>query len=479
MISILGAIFGLLALAGLLGRREVLPWSLSAGVCFQGSIGIIVAGENVQAFYIVAIVLILTALGGLHLQKLFAHDLTTEPGLRPLVAFAAWSLLVTATAPAVFEGIDVLRPRDGIDDGVADPAALAYQISNLAQSGYLLIGVGLVVVLGSRPVLDPRLPAAGLAIGTVLSSVKELLPTNVQQAFFDNSPNVHISDELDRMRGIFPEPSALGGFSVTAAVFFVVAASQSQGWRRYPSLALGLWALVNAFLSGSGTALVGGLLILGVIAVMAVYSALAGLTRVSPGALVVSILVVPLAIVAGPSIYASANGLVGDKVDSTSYANRTAADLFSLNLTGQTYGVGVGVGANRPSSFLAALLSTTGVLGTALFVVAFAVVLRGAIRSRPHQAAAWALVALTFSKVVAVPDLSDPLMWTLLAVCAHATWSPRAPGRASGSRRPRSAAVPGDRSASVADAAPSVGGRGRLAAAGGPPSGQGSSRWPH
>jgi hypothetical protein len=469
VISTVGAIFGLLVLAGLLGRRELLPWGLSAAVCLQGSIGIIIAGENVQAFYIVATALIATALRGLHLQNLFDSDLTAKPGLRPLVAFTAWALLVTATAPAVFAGIEVLNPRNGIDDSVADPAALDYQISNLAQSGYLIFGVVLVIVLGSQPSLNPRLPAAGLAIGTVLSSVKELLPIGVQQALFDNSPNVHISDELDRMRGIFPEPSALGGFSVTAAVFFVVAASQAHGWRRYPNLALGLWALINAFLSGSGTALVGGLLILGVILLNAVYQAVVGLSRVSPGALVVAILAVPSAIIAGPSIYASANGLVGDKVDSTSYANRTASDLFSLNLTGQTYGIGVGVGANRPSSFLAALLSTTGVLGAALFVVAFVVILRAAIRSSRHQAAAWALVALMFSKVVAVPDLSEPLMWTLLAVCAHAAWPAGATGRAHDPGGPRFVAVPGHRSADVALSTRSVPRRGDVAVVGGPP----------
>ena len=31
------------------------------------------------------------------------------------------------------------------------------------------------------------------------------------------------------------------------------------------------------------------------------------------------------------------------------------------------------------------------------------------------------------SKVVAGPDLSDPLMWFLLAICANGAWNPIAP----------------------------------------------------
>ena len=134
----------------------------------------------------------------------------------------------------------------------------------------------------------------------------------------------------------------------------------------------------------------------------------------------------PAAIVVAPSLYRSAAGVVGDKVGSSSYENRSTADLFSVDLTWRTYGLGVGVGANRPSSFATMVLSSTGVLGATLFVVAFLAILARAVRVREFQPAAWALVSLMFSKLVAGPDLSDPVMWFLLAVCAHAAWRRRA-----------------------------------------------------
>ena len=429
VISTVGAIFALLVVVGLIFRPSILPWCLSAAVCLSGSAAIVIAGQNVQAFYIVAIAILGATVTHLRLKPVLAADLTSKPGMRPLTAFATWSLMVTATAPFIFAGTSVINPRDGIDDGIAYPASLAYQISNFAQSGYLFFGVAIVIVLGTKHAVSPWVPASGLAIGTVLSSVRYIMPESLAVSLFDSSPNVFISGEVERMRGIFPEPSALGGFEVTAAVFFVMAASRTAGWRRYASLGLGLWALTNAVLSGSGTALMGGLLILGVIGAQAVYRAMAGRSRISVGAIAASLLALPLLVVVGPSLYAGANGLVGDKVGGSSYANRNAADAFSFQIAGNTYGVGVGVGANRPSSFVAMLLSTTGVLGTALFVAAFAGLLWSTLRSHAHQPTAWGLVALICSKVVAGPDLSDPLMWFLLAVCANGAWN-------------RSAAVP-------------------------------------
>lgn len=438
MISTIGAIFALLVVIGLIFRPAILPWCLSATVCFSGAAGIIVAGQNVQVFYLVAIAMLGAVVARVRVRSVLGADLDAHPGVQALAGYLIWTLTVTATAPYIFAGIGVLNPRDGIDSGIVHPASLAYQISNFAQSGYLLFGVAIVIVLGTMRSASAWIPAAGLTLGTVLSSLRYVMPENLATELFDSSPNVLISSETERLRGIFSEPSALGGFEVTAAVFFVIAASRTEGRRRYICLGLGLWALTNAVLSGSGTALMGGLLILGAIAVQAVYRAVVGVSRISIPALVLWILASPLLVVVGPSLYAGAAGLVGDKVDSSSYTNRSGADLFSINLTGQTYGIGVGVGANRPSSFLAMLLSSSGVLGTVLFLTALVAIMWKALRSHAYQPTAWALVALMCSKIVAGPDLSDPIMWFLLAVCAHGAWNPIAPRRESTNSLPAS-----------------------------------------
>ena len=366
-------------------------------------------------YYPVAIVLILSSAARTRFSDVFVADLRARAGLPSLLAFGGWALAVTLVGPVLFAGIPVLNPRDGIDAGIADPAALAPQISNFAQSVYLVLGILTVVTLGAIPTLSPRIPSIGFAVGTVLSSLRSLLPQSAQRAIFDNSGNVTYTagsvNGVERMRGIFSEPSSLGAFSVTAAVFFVMTASRTRGWPRYLSLGMAVWALANASLSGSGTALVGGLAVLALITAQAVHSYLVGRSQVSASALVAGLLAAPIGIIVGPALYGLAMTMVDNKVDSSSYANRSAADRFSLDLSLQTYGFGVGVGSNRPSSFLAMLLSCTGVLGTLLFVAGFLTILLGALRDREFQPTAWALFSLMFSKVVAGPDLSDPTMW--------------------------------------------------------------------
>ena len=57
------------------------------------------------------------------------------------------------------------------------------------------------------------------------------------------------------------------------------------------------------------------------------------------------------------------------KGESGSFINRTASDLYSLQLLLQTYGIGVGLGSNRTSSFLSTLFSNVGVAGTLAYGV--------------------------------------------------------------------------------------------------------------
>lgn len=428
MISFLGVVFTLLIAAGVVFRRDSLPWVLSAAFAFLASSGFLVAGQSIVVYYGVAIVMIVLAVVRVRLRNLLLVVLRTRTGLTSLLVFALWTLLVTLVGPTLFAGTPVLNPREGLDQGVAEPALLTPHISNFAQSAYLLIGVATVVVLGTGTAAAPRLPATGFALGTVLSSTRSLLPESVQREVFDNSSNVTYTtgsiDGVERMRGIFSEPSGLGAFSVTAAVFFVMTASRTTGWPRYLSLGMSVWALVNASLSGSGTALVGGLALLAVIAAQAVYTFLSGHSRVSPSALVGTVLAVPVGMIVGPALYLAATDTVDDKVTGSSYANRSSADRYSVELSLDTYGVGVGLGSHRPSSFVAMMLACTGVLGLVFFVVAVTAILRGAVRDREFQPAAWALVSLLFSKIVAGPDLSDPTMWFLLAVCANAAWRP-------------------------------------------------------
>ena len=118
--------------------------------------------------------------------------------------------------------------------------------------------------------------------------------------------------------------------------------------------------------------------------------------------------------------------IILNKADSSSAANRSAADRFSFDVLYNTAGLGSGLGSNRPSSFVAALLSTVGVLGTSLLVSALVLVLVRAFGDVRYQPAVWSTVVLLVSKSVSGPDISEPVLWFLVAVCAQGAWQSRA-----------------------------------------------------
>lgn len=427
MITIVGAVFSLFIVVFATVRRDLLPWLLSAAMPFTATASFIVAGQSIVAYYVVALVIIVLGVVGVTLRGLLALDLSSKPGLLVMVAFGTWAVVITVVGPIIFSGLAVLNPRDGIDQGIRDPATLSPQISNFAQATYLIIGIATVIVVGGVRNLSPRLPALGFAMGTVLSSLKLMLPPELQRSLFDNSTNVAYTagtfNGIERMRGIFSEPAALGGFSTASMVFFLLTASSLRGSPRTLCLAMSAWAFTNTVLSFSGGAVVSGLAILAVLFIVAIRKYVAGRSSVSGTGLFASLMIIPFGILFGPLAYGFVTLIQDDKTGSSSFANRSAADSFSMVLSTQSFGLGVGLGSNRPSSFFAMLLSCTGVLGTALFLLAVSAIVIGALRAGVmYSPSVWALFALLIGKVVSGPDLSDPLMWLLIAVCANASW---------------------------------------------------------
>ncbi|HEY1464908.1 MAG TPA: hypothetical protein VGF44_15940, partial [Terriglobales bacterium] len=96
------------------------------------------------------------------------------------------------------------------------------------------------------------------------------------------------------------------------------------------------------------------------------------------------------------------------KGESGSFVNRTASDLYSLHLLFQTYGIGVGLGSNRTSSFLSTSLSTVGVLGTLAFVVFCYQLVVGL---QEHVWLKWGLLAFFLNMAISIADTTIPLFW--------------------------------------------------------------------
>ena len=94
---------------------------------------------------------------------------------------------------------------------------------------------------------------------------------------------------------------------------------------------------------------------------------------------------------------------------------RELSNKRALEIVQETYGLGVGMGSNRASSFMASLVSNTGVLGALLFCSMLATLLWRYIKA-PQLTdmqifVATALPTATLAMSLGIPDLNLPMYW--------------------------------------------------------------------
>src|SRR6185369_12061366 len=130
--------------------------------------------------------------------------------------------------------------------------------------------------------------------------------------------------------------------------------------------------------------------------------------RIAPAHVVVLLVLLVVAYVAGPTLIQYVAGAVTAKSGGESYNERSGADSFSIQVAVRSLGLGVGLGANRPSSFAVMLLSNVGVVGLLLFVAVVWSMVRHALRCGGAEPTIWVLVAILAAKLVSGPDLADP-----------------------------------------------------------------------
>jgi hypothetical protein len=113
--------------------------------------------------------------------------------------------------------------------------------------------------------------------------------------------------------------------------------------------------------------------------------------------------------VVSPSYREALIGLTVSKGETGSFANRTASDLYGLQLFAQTYGLGLGLGSNRVSSLLTTLLSCVGLLGT----LAFGMFYFKLFANLPDEYAwlKWAAFALLLNMCLDISDVTIPILW--------------------------------------------------------------------
>jgi hypothetical protein len=374
--------------------------------------------------------------------------------LGSFAAFVFVAVLGAFVLPVLFQGAIVDVPREGI--GELGP--LRPTFSNWGQAGYLGMNF-LLVVYALRTtrrwaqVGDTAKAmhlAAGLVVGLGIYQLISLfygLPyphTVINSNFGAYQGYMQTVLGQVRMSSTFSEPSDFAAFLVSYLGFCVVLVAR-RGARLWATLWIGIVALCLV-LSTATTAYAAAGVLLVLFILFALFSrvrAERAEARRYAACLVLGVVLAGAAALLGAWFSGTGRRLRDVletatvlKSESLSYQDRLASDRRAVGILSDTGGLGVGLGSNRPSSFLTWLLSNAGVVGSGLFILAFASLLRRArwwasasvLSERKRaliSAAMWALAIHLVAKAISQPDLAFPTLWVwviMLVVSMRVAW---------------------------------------------------------
>lgn len=359
------------------------------------------------------------------------------------LVFLGMTALGGLLLPFLFAGATVLAPLTQ-QDGQLVVEPLVFSINHLAQIGQaLLLGILLVWISAFRD--DPELPkrmfvgvALAVAVATVVGLQQRLAWNGLVPLAADFwASNLGYAQNWDSVAGNVPrvswpftEPSYASAFFAAAfGGFLSLFLSDIHRHKALAGAMLCLFAMANTFgATGLMTTMVfvagvsllcaaalvlrrrwaGGLLYRGSLAALAATCVcLAGYLVLRHYALVDAAQHAVVNVLAGRS-----ETVLGDI--------RLTADLHSWRLIVETWGLGVGLGSHRGSSYLLTLAATGGLLAVVLLVVAASVhfyrLARRAVR-RAETPAVFFLgsgVAAAIAALIAIPDQNWPVLWIFL-----------------------------------------------------------------
>jgi hypothetical protein len=411
-----------------LRKEEGLLGLLIIAIAFEASSAINIADRGIQPYYVVAGWIILRAFAN---RALGIRSDASMPEGRWLLLFAAITIASALVYPIIFAGIPVYEPKIGIDDGLLIRPPLRFGLNNLAQAGFMACHVCVLYALLSLRISAKKARKAYVVAFYIVAAVVfvqslcQLRGISFPYTLFLSNPGQSVWDASSnaagtRNPGTFSEPSLVGGFMVLYCIGFIAEYLSGKGRAARVLVAL---AATGAIAAG-GSILV---LFLFILLLAIRYSPFRfpwylSMSRSRRLGWILLLLVMPamLVVAVSPSYRATLVLETLSKSDSGSFINRTAADLYALQLLAQTHGVGVGIGSNRASSMLASLFSTVGIAG----VLAFGMFYVRLFASLPDEHAwlRWGAFAQLANMCLDISDVTMPMLWlpVLLAITFRA-----------------------------------------------------------
>lgn len=334
-----------------------------------------------------------------------------------LSLFVLWSIISAFTLPQLFANIGVFSSRFGIDAQVNNLTPLTFSPSQIGQAAYIFLNLGVVIFL-YRSYFDLNkilktvfIIAALLSFWQFISNVsglifpRFLIANNLAYAYADNQ----VIRGFKRVNGSFLEPSTASAFYALCLIYFTVSYSVLKN-----SILYIISSAILLLMTTATTGIVAASITFGIYyliqSISSVIYGKTGIRKFLP--LLLTLVMIPIAVTFIPQLAIILNDILFQKSSSISFNNRTSSDLYSLTLLSDTYGLGVGLGSNRPSSFLTYMLSNVGIFGSLLFAISLSLALYGAKRS----IFVWPFICYLVAKIISLPDVNDPLLWVFMGV---------------------------------------------------------------
>ncbi|MGA7158554.1 MAG: hypothetical protein WBY53_17035 [Acidobacteriaceae bacterium] len=417
-----GIIFIPLALYFFFWRPDFLFPLLIMSTMFQASSVVSTGTVGIQPYYCIVPLYIIRFLPLRLGTKRYLRE--SDRSTRAWIAFALVSVISAFTLPFFFSGILVFDPRSSIDENFLFPAPLHFQMENVVQSVFLILNV-LMVVTSSREVRSTERAqraffwsAFFLTAFVIIQALFLWLGLPFPIKLFDNNPGYGVVNMISgsmRPNGTFTEPSMAGAVLAAFTAVFL--------WRyfaRKSNIVRAGITLAACLLVASTSSLVAVLLVFVMLLIanpIFRFPWYIRVVRLKRFAIFFACLALASLSLLIPAVRTLLLSQTLGKEGSHSAIVRLGADAFAFNLFKETYGIGVGLGSNRPSSLAAAILSQVGFLGFVLFVRAAWKTL-----SPLRKEQRWigmAAVALLLSMALGVPDLSFPFLWILFSLAAQ------------------------------------------------------------
>ena len=386
----------------------------------------------ISPYYFVSIIILFRFLVMLIVfdEKLYISNIKLKYVIISLIAFLGWAVLSSLVLPFIFEGISIFSPKEGIDEQYYYQSKLFWSMSNIAQDVYLLLNIINVFSFiqyvsneeNKKIVLKAFLFSAYVAIFMVLyHSLSKFIQIPFPEGFLYSNPFYSQGFEqrvggLFRANGTFSEPSLASTYLVgITCSFFTFKINNCTSFQQFLMFLMSFLALL---VTTATTGYVTFFIIMSILFMIKFFNIIYRF-KVKIATLIKIVLLLFFTgliflIVINLDLLSSIESLTTSKNESDSFKHRIFSDLFAINIFLETYGFGVGLGSNRPSSYLTSLLSNLGVLGAGIMFYVIYVILQLTFKLRNNNEIRFfflIFIATFISQIFSIPDLTLPFFW--------------------------------------------------------------------